>query len=37
VIPIGRRDQLDSFSERIGCQTFHPLYGIVLGALCFRR
>ena len=37
VIPIGRRDQLDSFSERVGCQTFHPLYGIVLGALCFGR
>jgi DNA-binding SARP family transcriptional activator/ABC-type oligopeptide transport system substrate-binding subunit len=37
VIPIGRLDQLDSFSERVGCQTFHPLYGIVLGALCFRR
>jgi ABC-type transport system substrate-binding protein/DNA-binding SARP family transcriptional activator len=36
VIPIGRYDQLDSFSERVGCQTFHPLYGIVLGALCFR-
>jgi ABC-type oligopeptide transport system substrate-binding subunit/DNA-binding SARP family transcriptional activator len=36
VIPIGRLDQLDSFSERVGCQTFHPLYGIVLGALCFR-
>ncbi len=37
VIPIGHLDQLDSFSERVGCQTFHPLYGIVLGALCFRR
>jgi ABC-type oligopeptide transport system substrate-binding subunit len=37
VIPIGRRDQLDSFSERVGCQTYHPLYGIVLGALCLRR
>jgi peptide/nickel transport system substrate-binding protein len=37
VIPIGRLDQLDAFSERVGCQTFHPLYGIVLGALCFRH
>gem|GEM_PF-1396546 len=36
VIPIGRIDQLDSFSERVGCQTYHPLYGMVLGALCFR-
>jgi ABC-type oligopeptide transport system substrate-binding subunit len=37
VIPIGRYDQLDAFSERVGCQRFHPLYGIVLGALCFRH
>ena len=32
-----RYDQLDAFSERVGCQRFHPLYGIVLGALCFRH
>ena len=37
VIPIGGLDQLDAFSERVGCPTFHPLYGMVLGALCFRR
>ena len=36
LIPIGSYDQLDSFSERIGCQTFHPVYGMILGALCFR-
>jgi ABC-type transport system substrate-binding protein len=36
IVPIGRYDQLDSFSERIGCQTFHPVYGMILGALCFR-
>ena len=24
------------FSDRIGCQIHHPLYGISLGALCLR-
>jgi DNA-binding SARP family transcriptional activator/ABC-type transport system substrate-binding protein len=36
LIPIGRYDQLDSFSERVGCQRFHPVYGMILGALCLR-
>jgi YVTN family beta-propeller protein len=26
----------DFFSARIGCQVFHPIYGIDLGALCRR-
>ena len=26
----------DFFSARIGCQIFHPVYGIDLGALCVR-
>ena len=26
----------DFFSARIGCQVFHPIYGIDLGALCLR-
>ena len=25
------------FSARIGCQTYQPIWGIVLGALCLRR
>ena len=27
----------DFFSARIGCQTYQPMWGIVLGALCLRR
>ena len=27
----------DFFSARIGCQTYQPIWGIVLGALCLRR
>jgi peptide/nickel transport system substrate-binding protein len=27
----------DFFSDRIGCQIHHPIYGISLGALCVRR
>jgi YVTN family beta-propeller protein len=27
----------DFFSARIGCQTFNPVYGIDLAALCLRR
>jgi hypothetical protein len=27
----------DFFSARIGCQTFQPVYGMDLGALCIRR
>ena len=30
-------DARDLFSARIGCQTFQPVYGIDLGALCLRR
>ena len=26
----------DFFSDRIGCQVFHPVYGMDLGALCIR-
>ena len=26
----------DFFSARIGCQTYQPVWGIVLGALCLR-
>jgi DNA-binding SARP family transcriptional activator/ABC-type transport system substrate-binding protein len=36
IVPVGRIDQLDSFSERVGCQRFHPVYGMILGALCLR-
>ena len=34
---IGNPVAQDFFSERIGCQVFHPLYGIDLTALCIRR
>jgi peptide/nickel transport system substrate-binding protein len=27
----------DFFSARIGCQTYQPMWGIVLGALCLRQ
>jgi peptide/nickel transport system substrate-binding protein len=27
----------DLFSARVGCQTYQPLYGMDLGALCLRR
>jgi hypothetical protein len=27
----------DLFSARIGCQTYQPLYGVDLAALCVRR
>lgn len=27
----------DFFSARVGCQVFHPFYGIDLGRLCIRR
>ena len=27
----------DFFSARVGCQSFQPVYGIDLGALCVRR
>jgi hypothetical protein len=26
----------DFFAARIGCQVFHPVYGMDLGALCIR-
>ena len=26
----------DFFSARIGCQTYQPIWGIILGALCLR-
>ena len=26
----------DLFAARIGCQVFHPIYGMDLGALCIR-
>jgi YVTN family beta-propeller protein len=28
--------RVDFFSARIGCQTYHPVYGIDLAALCMR-
>ena len=34
---IGNPVARDFFSARIGCQVFHPLYGIDLTALCIRR
>jgi YVTN family beta-propeller protein len=34
---IGNPVAQDFFSARIGCQVFHPLYGIDLTALCIRR
>jgi YVTN family beta-propeller protein len=34
---IGNPVSRDFFSRRIGCQVFHPLYGIDLAALCIRR
>ena len=34
---IGNPVARDFFSERIGCQLFHPLYGLDLTALCIRR
>jgi ABC-type oligopeptide transport system substrate-binding subunit len=37
LIPIGHVDQLDSFSERVGCQAYHRVYGMILGALCLRN
>ena len=27
----------DFFSVRLGCQVFHPFYGIDLGRLCIRK
>ena len=27
----------DFFSARVGCQVFHPFYGIDLGRLCIRK
>jgi YVTN family beta-propeller protein len=29
--------QRDLFAQRIGCQTFNPVYGMDLAALCLRR
>jgi ABC-type oligopeptide transport system substrate-binding subunit len=26
----------DFFSDRVGCQSFHPIFGMNLGALCIR-
>jgi len=34
---IGNPVARDLFSARIGCQVFHPLYGLDLTALCIRR
>jgi YVTN family beta-propeller protein len=34
---IGNPVAQDLFSARIGCQLFHPLYGVDLTALCIRR
>jgi ABC-type oligopeptide transport system substrate-binding subunit len=34
---IGNPVARDFFSARIGCQLFHPLYGLDLTALCIRR
>jgi YVTN family beta-propeller protein len=33
---VANERQHDFFSERIGCQLFHPVFGIDLGALCIR-
>jgi hypothetical protein len=35
-VAFGNEAMHDFFSERIGCQTYHPLYGMDLAALCVR-
>ena len=37
LIPVGTVAQLDTFSERTGCQRYNTRAGIVLGALCLDR
>ena len=34
--PWGNINARDFFSARIGCQTFNPLFGMDLAALCLR-
>lgn len=36
-VAIGNDSSRDFFSARIGCQVFHPVYGMDLGALCIRK
>lgn len=35
--PFATGASTDFFSDRIGCQIHHPIYGISLGALCVRH
>jgi peptide/nickel transport system substrate-binding protein len=37
IAPYSNTTARDLFSARIGCQTYQPLYGIDLAALCLRR
>jgi peptide/nickel transport system substrate-binding protein len=37
VVSYATRLRAEFFSARIGCQLFHPLYGLDLTALCIRR
>jgi YVTN family beta-propeller protein len=37
IAPFSNTTARDLFSARIGCQTYQPLYGIDLAALCVRR
>jgi YVTN family beta-propeller protein len=36
-IAIGNEASPDFFSARMGCQVYHPVYGIDLAALCIRQ
>jgi YVTN family beta-propeller protein len=35
-VPYANSTPVSLFSERIGCQVNHPMYGIILGRLCVR-
>jgi ABC-type oligopeptide transport system substrate-binding subunit len=37
VVAYANATRVDFFSARVGCQTFNPVYGMDIAALCIRR
>jgi YVTN family beta-propeller protein len=37
VVAYANATRIDFFSARVGCQTFNPVYGMDIAALCIRR